>query len=51
MRKGCDGGETGGKKEKADENSGHYVIASSQPPERRPLERSTLAPKIETETS
>ena len=24
--------------------SGHYVIASSRPPERRPLERRTLAP-------
>ena len=53
MRKGRDGGEkkkTGkmGKKrkEKTDENSGHYVIASSRPPERRPLERRTLAPKI-----
>ena len=30
--------------EKTDENSGHYVIASSQPPKRRPLERRTLAP-------
>ena len=27
-----------------DENSGHYVIASSRPPERRPLERHTLVP-------
>ena len=50
MRKGCDGGKTGKKrggkkKEKTDENSGHYVIASSRPPERRPLERRTLAPK------
>ena len=34
----------GKKKEKTDENSGHYVIASSRPPERRPLERRTLAP-------
>ena len=34
------------KKEKTDENSGHYVIASSRPPERRPLERRTLAPKF-----
>ena len=25
------------KTEKTDENSGHYVIASSRPPERRPL--------------
>ena len=54
MRKGRDGGKTGGKKrgkkkkkkeeEKTDENSGHYVITSSRPPERRPLERRTLAP-------
>ena len=33
-----------GEKEKTDENSGHYVIASSWPPERRPLERCTLLP-------
>ena len=54
MRKGRDGGmgggetgeKNGGKKEKTDENSGHYVIASSRPPERRPLEHRTLAPKI-----
>ena len=54
MRKGCDGGEkrgggTGGKNrgknEKNDENSGHYVIASSQLPEHRPLERRMLVPK------
>ena len=52
MRKGRDGGKmgkkTGGKngkkEEKTDENSGHYVIASSRPPERRPLELRTLAP-------
>ena len=37
-----------GKKEKTDGNSGHYVIASSRPPERRPLERRTLAPKVAT---
>ena len=51
MRKGRDGGKNGkknwGKKEKkrekTDENSGPYVIASSRPPERRPLERRTLA--------
>ena len=36
-------GKKWGKKEKTDENSGHYVIASSRPPERRPLERRTLA--------
>ena len=52
MRKGRDGEKNGKKrekkrkkKEKTDENSGHYVIASSRPPERRPLERRTLAPK------
>ena len=33
-------------KENTNENSGHYVIASSRPPERRPLERRTLAPKV-----
>ena len=33
-----------GKKEKTDGNSGHYVIASSRPPECRPLERRTLVP-------
>ena len=53
MRKGRDGGKTGKKREKktgkkrkrekTDENSGHYVIASSRPPKRRPLERRTLA--------
>ena len=31
------------KREKTDGNSGNYVIASSWPPERRPLERHTLA--------
>ena len=45
MTKGRNGGEKRGE-EKTDENSGHYVIASSRPPERRPLERRTLAPKI-----
>ena len=55
MRKGRDGEKKTGKKkwkkkkngkknENTDENSGHYVIASSRPPERRPLERRTLAP-------
>ena len=54
MRKGRDGGKKNGKKkngkktgkkeEKTDENRGHYVIASSRPPERRPLERRMLAP-------
>ena len=43
------GKKRGGKKEKekTDENSGHYVIASSRPPERRPLERHSLAPKVD----
>ena len=44
MRKGNDGGKKQekkeGGKEKNDENSDHYVIASS-----RPLERRTLVPK------
>ena len=44
MRKGREGENKYGKKEKTDENSGHYLIASSRPPERRPLERRTLAP-------
>ena len=40
--------ETGKKtKKKTDENSGHYAIASSRPPERRPLERRTLIPTFE----
>ena len=54
MRK-VDNGETKGKrkekKEKEKEKNvvfiGHYVIASSQPPERRPLERCTLVPKLQ----
>ena len=51
MRKGRDGekktgGEKTGKKENTDENSGHYVIASSRTPERRPLELRTLVPKF-----
>ena len=47
MRKGRDGEKKTGKKRKkenTDENSGHYVIASCRPPERRPLECRTLAP-------
>ena len=50
MRKGCDGGKREKKngkekkREKTDDYSGHYVIASSQPPERWPLERRTLMP-------
>ena len=49
MRKGRDGEKNGkkrGEKKDTDENSGHYVIASSRPPERRPLERRTLAPIV-----
>ena len=46
MRKGRNGGEKTGnkkqKKEKIDDYNGHYVIASSRPPKRRPLERRTL---------
>ena len=46
MRKGRDGGEKNGgeKGEKTDDYSGHYVIASSQPPKCQPLERRTLVP-------
>ena len=56
MRKGSDGGKKTGKKtgkkngekeeENTDENSGHSVIVSSRPPERRTLERRTLAPIV-----
>ena len=45
MRKVDDGKKK--KKKKEEKNgvfSGHYVIASSRQPERRPLERRTLAP-------
>ena len=41
MRKVRDG-EKQGKKEKTDDYCGHYVIASSRTPERRPPERRTL---------
>ena len=34
------------KEENTDKNSGHYVIASSRPPERRPLERRRLVTKF-----
>ena len=48
MRK-VDDGKRKEKKEKRKEKngvfSGHYVIASSLPPERRPLERRPLVPK------
>ena len=39
-------GGNGKKRYKNDENSGHYVIASSQPPEGRPLECRMLELKI-----
>ena len=61
MRKGRDGekkkkkrkknGKKKKKKENTNENSGHYVIASSRPPERRPLERRTLAPILQLSRS
>ena len=46
MRKGRDGEkiETGKNGENNGVFSAHYVIASSRPPERRPLERRTLVP-------
>ena len=49
MRKGRDGGKktgkkNGEKKDNMDENSGYYVIASSRPTERQPVERRTLMP-------
>ena len=43
-KNGRGGGETG-KKEKTGDYSGHYVIASSWPPERRLLKRHLLVPK------
>ena len=39
------------KREKTSENSGHYVSASSPPPEHRPLERRTLVPIFEKKVS
>ena len=53
MRKVNDGKRKEKKKEKKEKKkkekngvfSGHYVIASSLPPERRPLKRRTLVPK------
>ena len=49
MRK-VDNGEKKRKEKKEKEKnvvfSGHYVIASSRPPEGRPLERRTLVPKM-----
>ena len=48
MRKGRNGEKNGGgkrgKKEKTDDYSGHYVIASSRPSERQTLERRMLVP-------
>ena len=46
MRKGRKGEKNGEKKEKTDDHSGHYVIASSRRPERWPLERRPLVQKI-----
>ena len=48
MRKGRDGEKNGEKK--TDENSGHYIIASSRQPERRPLERRPLVQKLTNNT-
>ena len=45
MRKGCDGGGKKGGEEKNYENIGHYVVASSRPPQRRPLELRMLVLK------
>ena len=47
MRKGREGEKKRGKKEKIDDYSGHYIIASSRLPECRPLERRTLMPKLD----
>ena len=44
MRKVDDGKKEKKEKEKNVVFSGHYVIASSRPPERRPLERRMLVP-------
>ena len=49
LQRGKKWGKKREKKEKTDENSGHYVIASSRPPKRRPLERRTLAPKTKND--
>ena len=46
MRKGNSRANEEENGEKTDENSGHYVIASSRPPKRRLLEHRTLAPKV-----
>ena len=45
MRKGNSGERRKRRRKKTDGKSGHYGIASSQPPERRPLERCMLVPK------
>ena len=39
------GKKRGEKKEKTDDYNGHYIIASSRLPKRRPLEHRTLVPK------
>ena len=44
MRNVDDGKKKKKKRENKDVFSGHYVIASSQQPERRPLDRRTLVP-------
>ena len=41
-------GKTVKKKEKTDENSGHYVIASSRLPERRPLDAARSHQKLDS---
>ena len=46
MRKVDDGERKEKREEKNVVFSGHYVIASSRPPERRPLECRTLVPKV-----
>ena len=53
MRKGHNGGEKKGggnpgkkEEEKTDDYSGHYVIASSRPPDCLPLKRRTIVPKL-----
>ena len=54
MRKGRDGEKKKKrekkreKREKTDENSYHYVIANSRPPERWLLERRTLLPIVKS---
>ena len=47
MRKDRDGKRKEKREKKNRENSGHYVIASSQQPEHRPMERRKLVPKVD----